>query len=78
MPKLEDIIAVSYARQMLDSCPHDFIVDAGVLAAAIEALGDCAQVCTACADDCLSEQNVAELTNSDIPPAIPPASRNRG
>jgi hypothetical protein len=49
-----------------------------VLAAAIEALGDCAQVCTACADDCLSEQNVAELTNSDIPPAIPPASRNRG
>jgi hypothetical protein len=30
LPKLEDVVAVSYARQMLDSCPHDFIVDAGV------------------------------------------------
>jgi Domain of Unknown Function (DUF326) len=32
-----------------------------VLAKTIDALSDCAQACSACADDCLSEQNVAEL-----------------
>jgi hypothetical protein len=53
---------MSYARQMLDTYPRDFNVDAGVLAAAIDALSDCAQACTACADDCLSEEMVAELT----------------
>jgi hypothetical protein len=53
---------MSYAKQMLDTYPRDFNVDAGVLAAAIDALSDCAQACTACADDCLSEEMVAELT----------------
>ncbi len=53
---------MSYAKQMLDTYPRDFNVDAAVLAAAIEALSDCAQACTACADDCLSEEMVAELT----------------
>jgi hypothetical protein len=53
---------MSYAKQMLDTYPRDFNTDAGVLAAAIEALSDCAQACTACADDCLSEPNVADLT----------------
>jgi hypothetical protein len=52
---------MSYAKQLLDSYPRDFSVDAGVLARTIDALSDCAQACTACADDCLSEQNVAEL-----------------
>jgi Domain of Unknown Function (DUF326) len=52
---------MSYARQMLDTYPRDFNVDAGALTTAIDALSDCAQACTACADDCLSEQNVAEL-----------------
>jgi hypothetical protein len=52
---------MSYAKQMLDTYPRSFNVDAGVLAATIDALNDCAQACTACADDCLSEQNVAEL-----------------
>jgi Domain of Unknown Function (DUF326) len=37
-----------------------FNVDAGVLAATIDALNDCAQACTADADD-LSEQNLPEL-----------------
>jgi Domain of Unknown Function (DUF326) len=59
---LKEVPAMSYAKQMLDTYPRDFNVDAGLLAAAIEALSDCAQACTACADDCLSEQNVAELT----------------
>jgi hypothetical protein len=53
--------AMSYARQLLDTYPRDFNVDAGVLAATIEALNDCAQACTADADADLSEQNVAEM-----------------
>jgi len=53
---------MSYARQMLDTYPRDFNLDAGQLAATIDALSDCAQACTACADDCLSEEMVAELT----------------
>jgi hypothetical protein len=52
---------MSYARQLLDTYPRDFNVDAGVLAATIDALSDCAQACTACADDDLSEPDVAEL-----------------
>jgi hypothetical protein len=52
---------LSYAKQMLDTYPRDFNVDAKVLAATIEALSDCAQACTACADDCLSEEHVQGL-----------------
>jgi hypothetical protein len=52
---------MSYARQLLDTYPRDFNLDAGQLAATIDALSDCAQACTACADDCLSEPDVAEL-----------------
>jgi uncharacterized protein DUF326 len=52
---------VSYAKQMLDTYPCDFNLDADLLASTIDALSDCAQACTACADDCLSEQQVAEL-----------------
>jgi hypothetical protein len=33
---------MSYARQMLDTYPHTLNADAGVLAAAIDALSDCA------------------------------------
>ncbi len=53
---------MSYAKQLLDTYPRDFNLDAGQLAATIDALSDCAQACTACADDCLSEEMVAELT----------------
>lgn len=52
---------MSYAKQMLDTYPRSFTLDADQLAAATEALYDCAQACTACADACLSEENVAEL-----------------
>jgi hypothetical protein len=52
---------MSYAGQMLDTYPRTFNLDAGVLAATIDALNDCAQACTADADADLSEQNVAEL-----------------
>jgi hypothetical protein len=60
-PSLKEVAAMSYARQMLDTYPRDFNLDARVLATAIDALSDCAQACTACADDCLSEPTVAEL-----------------
>jgi uncharacterized membrane protein len=52
---------MSYARQMLDTYPHTFDVDAGVLAATIDALTDCAQACTADTDADLSEQNVTDM-----------------
>jgi len=52
---------MSYAKQLLDTYPRSFNLDAGMLARTIDALSDCAQACTACADDCLSEQDVAEL-----------------
>ena len=52
---------MSYAKQMLDEHPRTFNLDADLLAEAIEALYDCAQACTACADDCLSEDSVGDL-----------------
>ena len=52
---------MSYSRQMLDTYPGAFGVDATVLATAIDALGDCAQACTTDVDADLSEQNLAEM-----------------
>jgi len=49
------------AQEMLETYPRAFNVDAGVLAATIEALTECANTCTQCADACLSEQDVAAL-----------------
>jgi uncharacterized protein DUF326 len=52
---------MSYARQMVDSYRGSLNVDAGVLAATIDALGDCAQACAADVDADLSEQHLPEL-----------------
>ncbi len=52
---------MSYSKQMLDTHPPILNVNAGVLAATIDALNDCAQACTSDVDDDLSEQNVTEL-----------------
>ena len=52
---------MSYAEPLLDTYPRTFHVDAGVLAGTIDALNDCAQACTADADDDLSEKNVTEM-----------------
>jgi hypothetical protein len=52
---------MSYARQLLDSYPRTDTVDAGPLAAAIDALNDCAEACTADADADLSERELSEL-----------------
>jgi hypothetical protein len=47
---------------MLDTYPRDINLDRRKLAAAIDTLIACSQACTACADACLSEDTVAELT----------------
>jgi Domain of Unknown Function (DUF326) len=52
---------MSYARQMLDTYRGTLTVDAGLLAATIDAISDCAQACAADADADLGEQNVTEM-----------------
>jgi len=52
---------MSYARQMLDTFARTVDVDAGVLAAAIDAMSDCAQACTADNAADLGEHNLAEM-----------------
>src|SRR3954453_1967600 len=52
---------MAHARAMLDTHPLEFGLPADDLAAAIEACFDCAQTCTACADACLGEDDVADM-----------------
>jgi hypothetical protein len=47
---------------MLKTYPAEINLDRERLAATIDALIACSQACTACADACLSEKMVAELT----------------
>ena len=49
------------ARRMLHTYPREFNLDRDLLVAAIEATADCAQACTQCADDCLSEDDVKAM-----------------
>ena len=52
MPKVKD---------MLDTYPRTFNVDAALLAETIEALLECANTCSQCADACLAESDVTKL-----------------
>jgi hypothetical protein len=52
---------MSYARQMLDSYQSTPSVDAALLAAAIDAISDCAQACIADTDADLNERDVTEM-----------------
>ena len=52
---------MSYARQMLDTYSRTFNVDAGVLAAAIDALSDCVQACNADTDADLDEHDLTDM-----------------
>ena len=52
---------MSYARQMLDTYSRTVNVDAGLLAAVIDALSDCVQACNADNAADLGEQNVTEM-----------------
>lgn len=50
-------------KKMLESYPKDLGgIDREKLATCIEACFECGQTCTACADACLSEDMVADLT----------------
>jgi hypothetical protein len=46
---------MTHAQAMLETYPRSFHLDAHQLAEAIDALVDCANTCTQCADACLSE-----------------------
>lgn len=50
------------SSEMIQSYPAEINLDRMLLAGAVDAAVGCAQTCTACADACLSEQMVAELT----------------
>ena len=52
---------MSYARELLGTHPDAISIDADVLAAAIDAVSDCAQACVADTDADLSEHNLAEM-----------------
>ena len=52
---------MSYARQLLDSQPGTANMDVALLAAAIDAMSDCAQACTADTDADLGEQDLTEM-----------------
>jgi hypothetical protein len=52
---------MSYAKQMLVLYEHTDDLEAGVLAATIDALSDCAEACTLDADANLAEENLAGL-----------------
>jgi hypothetical protein len=66
--------------EMLQTYPKTMNVDRDLLAGAIEALVECSQACTACADACLSEDMVADLrkcvrTNLDCADACDATAR---
>lgn len=48
-------------KLMIKAHPHEPLCDSDKLAAAIAEIHICAQACTACADACLAEKNVADL-----------------
>jgi hypothetical protein len=52
---------MSYARQLLDSCQGAVNMDVALLAAAIDAMSDCAQACIADTDADLAEQDLTEM-----------------
>ena len=52
---------MSYAREMLGTYSGAINVNADVLAAAIDAVSDCAQACAADTDADLDEHNLAEM-----------------
>jgi hypothetical protein len=52
---------MSYARELLDTYLGSLNADAGVLAATIDALSDCAEACIADTEADLNEQDLAEM-----------------
>jgi hypothetical protein len=57
-----EVIMTSTTLPMLETYPQSINLDRAELAATIDALIECSEACTECADACLSEGMVAELT----------------
>lgn len=55
-------MTVTLAGPMIETYPAEIRLNQQTLAAAIDALTVCSQACTACADACLSESMVPDLT----------------
>jgi hypothetical protein len=53
---------VANAAAMIETYPKTVNVDKGLLGRAVEEALSCFQTCTACADACLGEDSVADLT----------------
>ncbi|WP_156757814.1 four-helix bundle copper-binding protein [Actinokineospora pegani] len=49
-------------KPMIEAYPAEITLDRTKLAATVNALIACSEACTSCADACLSESSVAELT----------------
>ena len=54
---------MTVAREMLDASPVPIELGAGAVASAIDASMVCAQACTSCANSCLAEDDVAEMSH---------------
>jgi hypothetical protein len=52
---------MTHTTDIVGTHPVESRVDRAVVERCIEALMDCSQVCTTCADACLAESNVADL-----------------
>ena len=52
---------MSHSREMLEAAPEPIELEAGELAAAIDAIADAVQTCTSCADSSLAEPDVSDL-----------------
>jgi hypothetical protein len=57
-----EVIMTSTTLPMLETYPQSINLDRAELAATIDTLIACSEACTECADACLSEGMVAELT----------------
>ena len=53
---------MTHSQQMLDTLRLDGSVDTARLATAIDMLLDCASTCTQCADACMTESSMTDLT----------------
>lgn len=69
---------MSYAEPMLETYPRTFNLDTQLVAAAVRALYDCAEACTACADACLSESDRTALNKCTAWTWTAPTSARRG
>ncbi|HEY8452245.1 MAG: four-helix bundle copper-binding protein [Micromonosporaceae bacterium] len=54
---------MTQAQAMLETYPSDIWLDRRLLAEGIATVVECSQTCTACADACLNEPDVADLTS---------------